>query len=113
MVVNVKYRSPDSKEFTIQSEKGSKLILDKAFKRMLQSEKDALTAENQSRVALNKDNYGFELIGTEAIPTGLAYVLSVEPRNENKLLYRGKIWVDATEFAVVRIQAAPAKNPSF
>jgi hypothetical protein len=113
MVVNVKYRSPDSKEFTIQSEKCSKLILDKVFKRMLQSEKDALTAENQSRVALNNDNYGFELVGTEAIPTGLAYVLSVEPRNENKLLYRGKIWVDATEFAVVRIDAAPAKNPSF
>jgi hypothetical protein len=113
MVVNVKYRSPDSKEFTVQSEKGSKLILDKVFKRMLQSEQDALTPENQSRVALNKDNYAFELLGTEAIPSGVAYVLSVKPRNNNKLLYRGKIWVDASEFAVVRIDAAPAKNPSF
>ena len=113
MVVNVKYRSPASKEFTIQSEKGSKLILDKVFKRMLQSEKDALSPENQGRVALNNDNYAFKLIGSETIPSGPAYILSVEPRNDNKLLYRGKIWVDAREFAVVRIEAAPAKNPSF
>jgi hypothetical protein len=113
MVVDIKYHFPDAKEFTIRSEKGSKLILDKVFKRMLQSEKDALTPENQSRVALNQDNYAFELVGSEIIPSGPAYVLSVDPRTDNKLLYRGKIWVDAEEFAVVRIDAAPAKNPSF
>jgi hypothetical protein len=113
MVVHVKYRSPDSKEFTIQSEKGSKLIREKVFSRMLQSEKDALTPENQNRVALNKDNYSFKLIRIETISSGPSYVLSVEPRNDNKLLYRGQIWVDAKDFAVVRIEAAPAKNPSF
>jgi hypothetical protein len=31
---------------------------------------------------------------------------------DNKYLYRGKIWVDATDFAVARIDAEPAKNPS-
>jgi hypothetical protein len=113
MVVSVKYRAPDSKEFTIQSESGSKLILEKVFRRMLQSEKDALTPQNQSRVALNKDNYLFKFVQSETIPSGPAYVLSVEPRNDNKLLYRGKIWVDAKDFAVARIEAAPAKNPSF
>ena len=49
----------------------------------------------------------------ESTPTGQHYVLTVEPRTENKLLYRGRIWVDAEDFAVVRIEAAPAKNPSF
>ena len=28
-------------------------------------------------------------------------------------LYRGKIWVDAAEVAVVKVKAEPAKNPSF
>jgi hypothetical protein len=41
------------------------------------------------------------------------YVLSVEPRTKDKFLYRGRIWVDAEDFAVVRIKAEPAKNPSF
>jgi len=47
------------------------------------------------------------------MPTGPSYILSVEPRTDNKLLYRGRIWVDAEDFAVVRLEASPAKNPSF
>ena len=113
MVVEMKYRSPRTKDFTVRSQHGSKLIIDRIFNRMLQTEKEALDAENQSRVALNQDNYQFALVGSESLPTGPSYILSVEPRTENKLLYRGRIWVDAGDFAVVRIEAAPAKNPSF
>jgi hypothetical protein len=113
MTVDVKFRSPGTKEFTIRSENGSKLIIERVFKRMLQSEKEALTEENQAHVALNDDNYRFSLVGNESMPAGLSYILSVEPRTDNKLLYRGRIWVDAADFAVVRIEATPAKNPSF
>ena len=41
------------------------------------------------------------------------YVLIVEPRTKDKFLYRGRIWVDADDFAVARLEAEPAKNPSF
>ena len=113
MTVDVKYRTPGTKEFSIRSEKGSQLIIERVFKRMLQSEKEAVSAENQSRIALNNDNYRFTLAGYESTPAGSSYILSVEPRTNNKLLYRGRIWVDAEDFAVVRIEGAPAKNPSF
>lgn len=113
MIVEVKYRSPGTKDFSIRSENGSKFIIERIFKRMLQTEKEALTEENQSRVALNQENYKFTLLGNESTATGPSYILSVEPRTDNKLLYRGRIWVDAEDFAVVRIEAAPAKNPSF
>ena len=113
MTVDVDYRSPATKEFSIRSETGSHFLIEKVFQKMLQSEKEALTEENQARVALNHDNYRFTLSGCESLPTGLSYILSVEPRTSNKLLYRGRIWVDAEDFAVVRIDATPAKNPSF
>lgn len=113
MIVDMKYRTPGTKEFTIRSQKGSQLIIDRVFKRMLQSEQEAVTEENQSRVALNNDNYSFTLAGYESTPAGAFHILSVEPRTSNKLLYRGRIWVDAEDFAVARIEAAPAKNPSF
>jgi hypothetical protein len=113
MVVDVKYQSPATKEFTIRSSTGSKLIIEKVFSKLLQSEKDALTKENQGGVALNNENYRFSLAGYEQTPTGSYYIFTVEPRTQNKLLYRGRIWVDSTDFAVARIDAAPAKNPSF
>jgi hypothetical protein len=113
MIVDVKYRTPGTKEFTIRSEKGSQLVIERVFKRMLQSEKEAVSEENQSHVALNQDNYSFTLTGHETTPAGSFYIFSVEPRTNNKLLYRGRIWVDAQDFAVTRIEGAPAKNPSF
>ena len=39
--------------------------------------------------------------------------MTLIPKMKNKFLYRGKIWVDAKDFAVVRIKAEPAVNPSF
>jgi hypothetical protein len=113
MVVDVKYQFPGTKEFIVRSETGSKLVIDRVFKKLLQSEQEALNNENQSRVALNRDNYAFAMVGYEETPGGSRYVLSVEPLVKSKLLYRGKIWVDAEDFAVVRIEGEPAKNPSF
>jgi hypothetical protein len=40
-------------------------------------------------------------------------VLEVEPKRIDKFLYHGRIWVDARDFAVVRLEAEPSKNPSF
>jgi hypothetical protein len=113
MTVDVEYRSPGTKEFSIRSESGSHLLIERVFHKLLASEKEALTEENQAGVALNDENYHFTLSGYESLPTGMSYILSVEPRTNNKLLYRGRIWVDAEDFAVVRIEATPAKTPSF
>jgi hypothetical protein len=113
MVVNVKYLAPGTKEFVVQSATGSKLIIDKVFKKLLEAEKEALDAEVQRRSALNGDNYRFTLIAYESGPSGAKYELKVEPRTKDKFLYRGRIWVDAEDFAVVRLEAEPVKNPSF
>ncbi len=51
--------------------------------------------------------------GYESGSSGATYVLKVEPLTKDKFLYRGRIWVDAEDFAVVRLEAEPAKNPSF
>jgi hypothetical protein len=113
MVVDVAFEPPGTKTFTVRSQTGSKLIIDRVFKKLLESEKEAADAENQKRTALNNDNYIFTLTGCETLMGNAMYVLEVEPKVKAKYLYRGKIWVDAREFAVSRISAEPAKNPSF
>lgn len=113
MVVDARYKAPETKELTVRSETGSQLLIEKVLQKLLQTEKEALSKENQARLALNNVNYNFTLTGYESMPTGPCYILAVEPRTKNKLLYRGRIWVDAEDFAVVRIEAAPAKTPSF
>lgn len=113
MTVQATYDSPSTKRFKVISQTGSKLIIDRVFKRLLESEKEAAEPEMHVRTLLNRNNYDIALVGYEPSNQGNQYVLAVYPKAKSKYVYRGKVWVDATDFAVTRIDAEPAQNPSF
>lgn len=113
MTVEAKYTSPDQKDFRIVSEDGSKLLLDRVLRRLLDSEKEALQNTTHEQNALRLENYIFTLLNVEETPQQKLYVLRVEPKAKRKFLYRGTVWIDAEDFAVARIEAEPAANPSF
>jgi len=118
MTVEATYDSPATKNFKVISETGSKLIINRVFNRLLESEKEAAEPEMHARTLLNRDNYDFALVGYESSGANSSgkdpqYVLAVYPKAKSKYVYRGKVWVDATDFAVTRIDAEPAQNPSF
>jgi hypothetical protein len=113
MTVDMSYQAPATKQFTIVSESGSKWIINHIFKRLLDSETEALDEENRQRTALDDKNYDFALLPDQGDANGCPYVLAVTPKIPNKFLFRGRIWVDGKDFAVCRIEAEPARNPSF
>ncbi|HEV3306352.1 MAG TPA: hypothetical protein VGZ91_07930 [Candidatus Sulfotelmatobacter sp.] len=113
MTVSMAYHAPNSKQFSVVSQSGSKFIIDHVFNKLLEGELEASNEENRRHTALTAENYDFTLAGYEAAPDGGRYILDLAPKTKNKFLYRGKIWVDAKDFAVVRIKGEPGKNPSF
>ena len=114
MSVNASYHAPGTKKLTIVSESGSRLILNHVLHRLIESEEQSAGDDaNRTAVALTSDNYQFSLRGCEMTAGRDLYVMDVQPLRDNKFLYRGTIWVDAHDFAVVRIDAEPARNPSF
>jgi hypothetical protein len=112
MVVDMIYEAPATKQFKIVSQSGPKWMIDRIFKGLLQAEQEALNSKNRERVALNRNNYEFSGMEFQEASDGCSYVLSVQPKIPNKLLYRGLIWVNSKDFAVCRIEAEPSKNPS-
>ena len=40
-------------------------------------------------------------------------VLEIKPKRKEKYLFQGRIWIDAEDYALVRAEGSPAKNPSF
>jgi hypothetical protein len=113
MVVDMIYDAPATKHFTIVSQSGTQWIIDRILKRLLEAELESMSEENRARVALNPSNYDFSGLSHEDTTDNCSYQLTVEPKIPTKLLYRGRIWVDSKDFAVCRIEAEPAKNPSF
>ena len=109
--VEVTYDASSGKTFHIISQEGSGMLCEKVLKRALDSEREA--SLDKSSTALNSTNYKFQFVGTDRVGDRPAYALSVEPISPSKFLYKGKIWVDATEFAVAKMEVQPAKNPSF
>lgn len=111
MEVEVNYEAATGKSFRIISQNGSGTLYQKVLKRALESEREAWLY--RSTTALSPVNYKFEFIAMDRVENRPAYVLNVDPITSNKFLYRGKIWVDAADFAVAMIDVEPAKNPSF
>ena len=84
MVVNVSYRAPNSKEFVVVSQSGSKLIIDRVFKKLLEGEQEAANDENRRNTTLTTDNYDFTSAGYENTRDGERYVLNLLPRGTHE-----------------------------
>ena len=113
MIVRASYDTPSTKHFQIVSQSGSKVILRRVFKKLLDSEEEAAQPSVRAQTLLNRATYDFDLVEVERSTRTLQYVLQVRPKSRSKYVYRGKVWVDGTDFAVTRIEAEPSKNPSF
>lgn len=112
MVVDMLYEAPTTKSFKIVSQSGPKWMIERIFKGLMQAEQEALNSKNRERVALDRRNYQFSGMEFQDASDGCSYVLTVQPKIPNKLLYRGRVWVNSKDFAVCRIEAEPSKNPS-
>jgi outer membrane lipoprotein-sorting protein len=113
MQVQVTCREDGSKEFKIVSSTGWGAVRKHVFPRLLEAEADAARPERREQSRIVPENYDFELTGIENIRGRTAYVLSIEPKTANQYLMRGTIWVDAEDYAIVRVDGHPAKSPSF
>jgi hypothetical protein len=111
MVVDMTYEAPATKEFKIVSESGSRWMIDRVLKRLLDAEQEG--DANREHVALTPHNYDFSDLERQEAPDTCSYAVAVAPKEPSKLLYRGRVWVDSKDYAVCRIEAEPSKNPSF
>jgi len=113
MIVRADYEEPNKKQFAIVSESGSGTIRNRVFRRLLEAEVESMQAENQQRSAITPENYTFRLLNYQKTEKDDFYVLEAQPRGKNKFLFRGRIWVDAKDFVITRVEGEPAVNPSW
>ena len=110
ILAEVDYMPPSNKEFSIRkvegNERGERIV-----RRVLEHEADM--AKGSVNADFCTSNYDFALLGQESLNGKAAYLLELKPKRQSVELLRGKAWVDAESFLVVRAEGEPAKNPSW
>jgi hypothetical protein len=101
------------KTFEVLAESGSGFVRNHILRKMLEAEVEASQKGERKDTRIIPENYDFHLVGTDAFDNRDSYVLDINPKKPTKFSIRGRIWVDAQDFAITRIEGQPAKNPSF
>jgi len=112
-ILQVDYRAPSTKTFHKTSENGSEVVRHLVFDRLISAETETASGREHHDSAITTANYGFTLLGEEDIGPYHCLVLETTPKRNDKYLFEGRIWVDAQDFALVRIAGHPAKKLSF
>ena len=109
VVANITVLPPDNKQYRIESSSGG--MGEKVLRDILSKETEP--AKDAHKKELSADNYEFRLMGEDTLDGHRAYILSMNPRRDEKDLIRGKLWVDAASYNILRIEGSPAKAPSW
>jgi len=112
MSVRMTYSSPGHKKFEVLSEQGAAVLRQRVLRPMLAAEEESGRDDIRPHTLIAQANYDFKLLGMQTQQGRPAYLMEVTPKTRNKFLIRGRVWVDAEDFGVIRVEAAPAQNPS-
>jgi hypothetical protein len=84
-----------------------------ALRQALETESQVSRPSVRPMTLITKDNYGFQMIGTLLLNGRTVYVIDVVPKRQEVYLFRGRIWVDAEDYALTRVEGQLAKTPSY
>jgi hypothetical protein len=114
MLVQVDCQRDGTKHFEVLSEGGWEAASRHVLREMLAAESDDSHPDMRSKSRITSDNYAFRMVAEGFRVEGRAtYVIDVIPKRQEKTLFRGRVWVDAEDYAIVRVEGEPARNPSF
>ena len=111
MLVRVEGDADETKHFEVVSEMGWKAAQKHVLRKVLESEAEASSAAIRNETRLSSENYEFRMVTTALLSDRMAYVIDVVPKRRNERLFEGKIWIDAQDYALERVEGETRKEP--
>jgi hypothetical protein len=111
VAVQMTYQQGDGAQFTVVTRSGSEKLVSVVDK-VIASEVDASRPPDNARYQITPANYEARLLGREVMAGERCYVLELLPRMKSKYLIRGKAWVKAQSYELVRVEGQVAASVS-
>ena len=115
MLVKTTYRKQTGKSYDIESQSGSSLWRNEVLGTLLDNEKRMSQPGNVETALINSTNYDMKLNSDpqEQFNGRNCLVLDITPKRSSQYLFKGKVWVDAQDFAIVQLKGTAAKSATF
>lgn len=110
VTAEVSFVPPNRKTYSIKGTEGSGLG-ERIVRRMLDGETQIV--KDYGATDYTTANYDFRLAGEDLFEGNRCYLIELSPKRKDKTLLRGKIWIDAQTYRIRRMEATPAKSPSW
>ena len=113
LVADVTYTKGAGKVYKVVSRSGSAMMQSKVFDRVLAEETQMSRGEKRRAALITSANYLMKPGGEQEWNGRRALLLDITPRRKGPNLLKGRLWVDAVNYNVIRIEGAPVVSPSF
>ena len=113
MTIKTVYSYSIGKEYTVTAQSGSQLMRSVVFDKILEAERDMAKSSNREKVWVTSANYEMRPEpGTIDLNGRQCVIVDLKSRRKSPHLFNGKVWVDASDFTVLRLEGIPAQSPS-
>jgi hypothetical protein len=113
MTVEAIYRPVSGKSYSVISRNGSSVLQTRVLDRLLTEEAEMSRGATRKQSLVTSANYKMRLIAEEPINGRNCNVLELVPWLKSPHLLKGRAWVGATDYSLVRIEGRPTASPSF
>ena len=110
LVARVHRDRRQGKTYEVISRSGSPVIQSHVFDSLLEAE---VETSHHSPELLTREFYSFQLAGEATFDGRLCYLLETHPKQHDKLLLKGKLWVNKEDFGIVHAEGKPTESLSF
>ena len=113
MTVRLRYQKGVGKNFEVIELENAEGMSRRILQKLIDSEAESSRRPSEDQLQVSTANYKFHVTGTGMQRGRRCYIVELIPKHKSKYLLQGDAWVDANEFALVRIQGRPSANLSF
>jgi hypothetical protein len=111
--IHTVYTRAVGKEYTPIAQSGSAFLRSAIIDKLLAGEKDLNLAANRDGALITSKNYDLQpQPGTVELNGRQCILVTLKPLHKSPHLFTGKMWIDATDSTVVRLEGAPSQSPS-
>jgi hypothetical protein len=115
MLVKTTYTRQAGKSYEIVSQSGSSLWRNEVLHTLLDNEKRMSQPGNVQTALIDSANYEMKLDTNprQRLNDRDCLVLDITPRHNSEYLFKGTLWVDAQDFAIVQLKGTASKSAFF